>query len=212
MGNAANVHSSESIEAVRSALLAFIEQVNDAIVTLDLEMRRVMEWVEHDRPRHWKNQARLASEQLHEAQAALHQCLMYPKTVNDRPTCYEERQAVKLAQVRVDYCARKADRIRHWKRVLPHEVSEFRGRISRLKRLVENELPTAVGVLEKIIRRLEEYSAVRFDPAQKAYNDFKLIEDVFPAKKPPENQDNNIATGDAGDEPASAGGNATQES
>jgi hypothetical protein len=184
MTNSANVHSSEAIEAIRAGLLSFVEQVSDSIITMDLEMRRVLEWVEHNRPLHWKNQNRLATERLNEAQAALHKCLMYPKTLNERPTCYEERQAVKMAQMRVDYCQRKADRVRHWKRVLPHEVLEYKGRISKLKRLVEIELPTAVGVLERILRRLEEYSAVRVDPAQNAYNDLALLQEIWPEDKP----------------------------
>ena len=89
MSNGANVQSSEAIEAVRAALQSFVDQAGDSIVTLELEMRRMLEWVEHDRPRHWKTQNRLAVDRLNESQAALHRCLMFPKTVNERPTCYE---------------------------------------------------------------------------------------------------------------------------
>jgi hypothetical protein len=182
MSNSANVQSSEAIEAVRAALLSFIEQASDAITTLDLEMRRVVEWVEHDRPRHWKNQNRLATDRLNEAQAELHRCLMYPKTINERPACHEERQAVKVAQARVDYCQRKAERVNHWKRILPHDVAEYKGRISRLKRLVEFEVPAAIGILERILRRLEEYNAIRVSPAQSVYNDVALVQEIWPDK------------------------------
>jgi hypothetical protein len=212
MSNSANVHSSEAIESVRAGLLSFIEQVSDSIVTLDLEMRRVLEWVEHDRPRHWKNQNRLGMERLNEAQAALHQCLMYPKTVNDRPTCYEERQAVKMAQARVEYCQRKAERVRHWKRILPHEVSEYKGRISRLKRLVEVELPTAVGILEKILLRLAEYTALKVEPAAGTYQDFALVQEIWPEKKPGDKDAVAAETINPDGEPASAGGSQPQES
>jgi hypothetical protein len=182
MSTAANVQSSEAIEVVRRSLLSFLEQVDEAVTTLDLEMRHVLEWVEHDRPRHWKTQIRLAFDELNEAQAALHRCLMFPKTVNERPACYEERQAVKKAQARLDYCQRKADRVRHWKRALPHEVSEYQGRMSRLKRLVEFEIPQAVAVLEKILRHLEAYSAIHVGPAQSAYNDVALVGEIWPEK------------------------------
>ena len=67
MSNSANVLSSEAIEAVKRSLVMFVDQVADSITLLDLEMRRVMEWVEHDRPRHWKHQIRLAGDQLNEA-------------------------------------------------------------------------------------------------------------------------------------------------
>jgi hypothetical protein len=180
MSTGANVHSSEAIDAVRAALLSFAERTGDAIASLELEMQRVVEWVEHDRPRHWKNQNRIASDELTAAKAALSRCLMFPKTVSDRPACYEERQAVKQAQARLDYCERKAERVRHWMRVLPHELSEYKGRISRLKRLVEYEIPQAVGVLNTLLRRLEEYNAVRVEPSQSAYNDAALVRELWP--------------------------------
>ena len=87
---------------------------------------------------------------------------------------------MKVAQARLDYCQRKADRVRHWKRFLPHEISEYKGRVSRLKRLVEFEVPAAIGVLEKILRRLEEYSALRVGPAENAYNDLALVQELWP--------------------------------
>jgi hypothetical protein len=119
---------------------------------------------------------------LNEAQAALHRCLMFPKTVNERPTCYEERQAVKVVQARLEYCQRKAERVRHWKRALPHEVSEYQGRISRIKRLVEFEVPQSIGVLEKILRHLEAYSAIQVGPAQSAYQELDLVNEIWPEK------------------------------
>lgn len=204
MPNGANVQSTEAIEAVQAALRSFMDQASDSIITLELEMRRMLEWVEHDRPHYWKNQNRLAVDHLNEAQAALHRCLMFPKTVSDRPTCYEERQAVKLAQARLDYCQRKADRVRHWKRVLPHEISEYKGRISRLKRLVEFEVPAAIGVLEKILCRLDEYSALRVGPAENAYNDLALVQEIWPDIAKPESEQ--TATPPPNGEAASAAG------
>jgi hypothetical protein len=182
MSSSANVQSTEAIELIRAALQIFSERASDAIVTLELEMRHVLEWVEHDRPRHWKIQNRLAVDQLNEAQAALHRCIMFPKTVNERPSCHEERQAVKVAQARLDYCQRKAERVRHWKRILPHEISEYKGRISRLKRLVEYEVPEAIGVLEKILLRLDEYRALRVSPAEIAYNQLAFVQEIWPEK------------------------------
>jgi hypothetical protein len=105
---------------------------------------------------------------------------MFPKTVSDRPACHEERQAVKHALSRVEYCDRKSERVRNWMRVLPHEISEYKGRISKLKRLVEFEVPRAIGVLNNLLRRLEEYNAVRVGPAEKAYNDVTLVRELWP--------------------------------
>jgi hypothetical protein len=209
MTTSANVQSTEAIEALRAALMSFSDQVGDALIQLDSEMRRVLDWVEHDRPRHWKNQSRLADERLHEAQQALQRCLMFPKTISERPACAEERQAVKLAQARVAYCAQKVERVRHWKRTLPHEVNEYKGRIAKLKRLVEMELPHAIGVVDQILRRLEEYAAIRVGSAGRSYNDLALVKELWPDK--PESKAAPEANGIAAVAPAPASGTEVNE-
>ena len=103
---------------------------------------------------------RLAMDQVHEAQQALHRCLMFP-VANERPSCYEERAELKKAQARLEYCQEKQDRLRHWQQTMRHELFEYEGRISQLVKLVEIDVPQAIGVLNKIMRRLEEYQAVR---------------------------------------------------
>ena len=165
MDSQARVHSLTSIESVRTAMTSFVDQVGDALTELESEMRRVQEWLEHDRPRYWKTQVRLSIDQVHEAQQALHRCLMFP-VANERPSCYEERAALKKAQARQAYCEEKAERVRHWQQVVQHELFEYQGRISQMVRLVEVDVPQAIGVLTKIMRHLEEYQAVRAtDPA-----------------------------------------------
>jgi hypothetical protein len=182
MSTRANVQSSEAIEAVRVSLLKFVDHVADALVTLDAELRRVQEWLEHDRPRHWKTQIRLAVDHVNECRAALHRCLMFPKTLNERPSCHEEREALKRAQARQAYCEAKAERVRHWIRNLQHEVFEYEGRISQLVRLVEIDVPRAIGVLDRILLRLEEYRGVRGGSPQEMYNELSLAKEIWPDK------------------------------
>ena len=132
-------------------------------------MRRTKEWLEHDRPRHWRNQVRIATDQAHEAQQALHRCLMFP-IANERPSCYEEREALKKAKARLVYCQEKQERLKHWQRTVQHELFEYDGRISQLVRLVEVEAPQAIGVLHKIIQHVEDYQSVRSVDPRAAYD------------------------------------------
>jgi len=175
----ANVQSLEAIEAVRAALASFLDQVRDALTELDIEMRRVTQWLQQDRPRHWKTQIRLAADHLHEAQQALHRCLMFP-VAGERPSCYEERAALKKAQARLAYCEEKAERVRHWQRTVEHELFEYEGRISQLVRVVEVDVPEAIGVLHRILRRLEEYQSVRANNPRAAYNDLAVARELWP--------------------------------
>ena len=178
MSTPANVQSLEAIVAVRTALSSFAEQVADALTELGAEMRRVKDWLEHDRPRHWKTQVRVATDHVHEAQQALHRCLMFP-IANERPSCYEERAALQKAKAHLAYCQEKEQRVRHWQQSVQHELFEYEGRISQLVRLVEIDVPQAIGVLHKIVRHLEDYQAVRAAQPTKAYHDLALAEELW---------------------------------
>jgi exonuclease VII large subunit len=168
--------------AVRTALVSFVDQVGNALTELEAEMRRMLDWLEHDRPRHWKTQVRISIDQVHEAQQALHRCLMFP-IANERPSCYEERAALKKAQARQVYCQEKSERVRHWQQAVQHELFEYQGRISQMVRLVEVDVPQAIGVLSRILRHLEEYQAVRAADPQTAYNDLALAEELMPVEE-----------------------------
>jgi exonuclease VII large subunit len=178
MSTPAKVHSSEAIEAVRMALISFAAQVGDALTELSAEMRRMQEWLEHDRPRHWKMQIRKAGDMAHEAQQALHRCLMFP-VANERPSCTEERTALKKAKARLEYCQDKEDKVRRWQQTIRHELFEYEGRISQLVRLVEVEVPQAIGVLNKILRNLEEYHAVKTRDPRTAYDDVAMARAIW---------------------------------
>jgi hypothetical protein len=182
MTTRANVQSTDAIESVRAAMVRFVDQVADALTALDLEMRRVLEWLEHDRPRHWRTETRLAVDQVNEAQGALHRCLMYP-IMDERPSCSEERAALKRARARLAYCQAKEERVRQWMRSVRHELFEYEGRISQLVRLVEIDAPQAIGVLNNILRRLEEYQLIRVGGTANAIGDVALAADLWPGER-----------------------------
>ncbi len=196
MSGPAKVHSTDAIEAVRLALVSFIDHVSDALTELSAEMRRVQEWLEHDRPAYWKTQMRLGIDRVHEAQQALHRCLMFP-IAGERPSCYEERDALKKAQARLAYCEQKAERVRHWQQTMRHELFEYEGRISQLVKLVEVEAPQAIGVLNRIVRNLEEYRAVRAADPRAAYDDVAMAKAIWTEDESESTGEGANAVGDA---------------
>ena len=162
MNGQANVQTFDAVSAVRTALVSFGDQLEQALTTIDIEMRRMMDWLEHDRPRFWRTQVRVAVDEVTAARAALHRCLMFP-VADERPSCYEERAALKKAQARLAYCEEKSERLTHWIREVRHEILEYEGRVRQLNEIVELDVPQAVGILTKLLARLEEYKAVRRD-------------------------------------------------
>lgn len=156
----ANVRSLDAIEAVRAALATFREQLEQAVDMVDLEMRRVLDWLEHDRPGYWRRQLRDANDGVTEARQALHRCLMYP--INDeRPACYEERAELKKAEARLRYCDEKSERLRHWIREVRHEMFEYEGRTSQLNEIIEFDVPRAIAILNRLLVHLNDYQSIR---------------------------------------------------
>jgi hypothetical protein len=60
-----------------------------------------------------------------------------------------------------------------------HELFEYEGRISQLVKLVDIDVPQSIGVLNKILRRLEEYQSLRAADPQKAYDDVAMARAIW---------------------------------
>lgn len=155
MSGPAQVRSTDAIEHVATALARFEQRVQAALDSLDAEVRRAGEWVEHDRPTHWRDQVHKAEDEVHTAKIELERCLTY--STQERPSCREQKAALAAAKARLDYCREKAEAVKNWQRSFRHESFEYDGRVGQLRRLVENDVPRARGVLAKILRRLDEY-------------------------------------------------------
>ena len=178
MGTSANVRSLEAITSVKTALVQFSDRVEQALTILESEMRRVQEWLEHDCPRYWKQQVHQANDDLAQARAELHRCLMFP-IADERPSCMEERAAVKRAEARLEYCVEKVERVKHWIAEINREKFEYQGRASRLAGVTEIDVPRAIGVLAKLVERLEEYHASRPNQEAPVYDGVRMVRELF---------------------------------
>ena len=108
MSGSAQVRSVDSIDRFRQALIRFMERSTDAVETLEGQMRRAEEWIEHDRPSYWKMQLRAAQDAVNQAKIDLEKCLAF-RVTEERPACREERTALKKAQQREEYCRSKIE-------------------------------------------------------------------------------------------------------
>lgn len=160
MSSPAQVRSTDAIEALRLALVRFQERVQNALDTLDGEIHRTSNWVEHDRPAHWKQQTHNAEDAVHQAKLDLERCLMMT-VAGERPACREQKAALEAAKIRRAYCQEKSDAVRRWQRNFRHEQFEYDGRIGQLRRIIEVDVPKSAAVLKTILRRLDEYQIER---------------------------------------------------
>jgi hypothetical protein len=168
MPGPAQVRSTAAIEDLRNALARFQQRLQNALDSLDGELHRADDWIDHDRPAHWRRQIHEAEDGLHEAKLDLERCLLNIVVEGQRPACREQKAALEQAKARLAYCREKAEKVKHWQRSFRHEMFEYDGRIGQLRGLVEQQLPAARTALAKIVRRLEDYGVERPPDTQKA--------------------------------------------
>jgi len=154
---AASVLSIDAIRRLKVALEQFAHQIGETLVTLELESRRPMEWIENDRARYWPRELRKASDRLSEARIALERCQLTSEPGEHR-SCYDERKALEKAKRRLQLCEDKIPVVQRWRGKLRKELEEFKVQVSRLNGYLEADLPRALATLERMATALDQYA------------------------------------------------------
>ena len=166
MGQQARVTSVEAIQLFRGSLIQFGDETRDAVEMLILEVRRAIDWLEHDRSHYWPEQARKASDAVVTARNDLERCELAVRA-EDRKSCMVEKKALQRAKERLKLCERKVELVKHWKRTLHHEVREFQGQMFKMTDFLDTDLPRALTALQRITAALDRYTQLdaRLDTA-----------------------------------------------
>ena len=155
-GQIANVASIEALRQFRAALIKFSADVEAALLTLELESRRPVEWMEGDRSRYWPQQARKASEQVSEARVALERCQVRISS-EDARYCYDERKALEKAKRRLQLAEEKVQSLRRWRVEMRKAVEELQVQLARTKHYLEGDFTKAIAALDRMATALDRY-------------------------------------------------------
>lgn len=170
MAETANVRAIESIRDFRSAVIQFQEATAQSLAGIYQQLQRAGEWVEHDRPLFWKQEVKRGFERVAEARAALSACQMR-RHGDFKPSCYEEREALRAAQRRLQIAQEKIEIVRLASARLRHEVDEYRGRATQLESVLVADIPRIIALLERIAGILDNYAGVIRQPTANVTGD-----------------------------------------
>jgi len=160
MSRFAKLTSIDAVAKLATALRSFGEEASAALDNLELEARRAIEWIQHDRKDYWAGQVRRGWDQVAEARADLERCMTFHRVADHRPSCRDEKLALEKAKRRLRTAEEKVQAVRHWSHVLGHEVTEYRGSVNQLAGWLESDLPRALAALERMTTALESYVAL----------------------------------------------------
>jgi hypothetical protein len=161
----ANVTSIDAPRQFRAALVRFIAEVEAALVTLNLEGHRPTEWIEGDRPRYWRQEARKASDAVGEARVALERCQVRISN-EDTKYCYDERKALEKAKRRLQAAEEKVQAVRRWRVELHKAVEDLQVQLARAKHYLESDLVKAVAALDRVTAALDRYAQQTAPPVE----------------------------------------------
>ncbi len=156
MQRSARVKSIDAVEALSAAMGVFGEEATAALESLEMEIRRAVEWIQHDRKEYWAARVRRGYENLAEARHDLERCKL--RHLNeDRPSCYEQKQAIEKAKRRLRTAREKVEAVRRWSQTIGRAVIEYRGTVTQMTGWLQADLPRAMAGLGRMSAALESY-------------------------------------------------------
>ena len=154
--SSAHVTSVDAVVAFRGALRTFEAGAAQAILSLDEQARRALDWLDNEAPAYWRQEVRRCSDLVARTRSELETCKM--RTVGgQRAACLEEIEAYRAAQRKLRMAEEKIDVVRRWAERVRRELDDYRGRTMGLRMALERDLPRTLGLLDRTISSLDAY-------------------------------------------------------
>jgi hypothetical protein len=156
MGEQADVRSIDAIREFRAALATFAEEVTAALGAVDMEIKRTVQWVAHDRRAYWLEQVKRRRERVAMAQAEVFRRKL-AKTDDYSPAMSEQKELLRKAEAGLRDAEQRAALVKKWEPALQQAVLEYRASTRRISNLATGEVPRAILTLGRIVDALEAY-------------------------------------------------------
>ena len=156
MAEQARVNSIEALSRFRASLAEFSDGARNALGGIDIELRRVRDWLENEQPRYWKHQIKLWDQRMVEARSALHRKNLQ-RTDGFVPDVSQEKETLRICKQRIEQAERKLAAIRRWIPQFHHAFSEYQGRTRSLADAASIDVERMLAMLERMITSLQAY-------------------------------------------------------
>ncbi|MCP4175478.1 MAG: hypothetical protein GY758_32425 [Fuerstiella sp.] len=165
MPESANVKSIDAVKRFHAAVVQFQEEARLCVSALEMQLLRILGWLERDRPGYWKREIELCYREMGEARVRLHQCRMR-KYADYKPTCFEEKKDLEKAKRDLEFAQKQIPVVKYWNVSAQHEANEYHGRASQLTQMLERDIPQLLALLHHAVDRLEAYGNLQVPETQ----------------------------------------------
>ncbi len=154
MGESAKVGSIDAIREFREALGSFVEDARNALTAVEMENRRLNEWVKNTQRLYWLNEVKRRREKMNEIRGELHR----KKLSGAGET--EAKEAVRIANHRLRVAEEKVEIVKKAAPVLQHAIDEYLGLARPLGDMLTGEIEHCMALLERMADALDDYIRV----------------------------------------------------
>jgi hypothetical protein len=174
MSTQAAVHSIDALKDFRVALALFSDDALAALGAVDMEARRTLQWLQHNRRAYWHEQIKKRREKVAEVRAEVFRRKL-AKKADYAPIYGEQKDLLRQAEASLRDAELRANLVKKWEPALQQAVLEYHGSTRRIKDLASGEVPRALILLERMIDALEAYLRVSVPSSAAAMSPFESI-------------------------------------
>jgi hypothetical protein len=169
MDSQARVASLDRFRDFRAAYAKFGDAATQVLIGVDIEIRRMLDWLEKDQVAFWKGEIRRLEDKVNEAKGALHRKRI-TATFGGTASDTDEVVALRKAQARLEAAEKKLKAIKQWCQIVEQEVSEYRGPAQVLAAVLDGDVPRALSSLDRMTDTIESYLSTQAPAASEALN------------------------------------------
>jgi|GEM_PF-552922 len=159
MAQSAKVRSIQSLKDFRVALVTFTEEARNALSGVDMELKRMRDWLERDQLSYWQMQVKRRHEAMMMARTELYRRRISQQG-SDAISDTEQKEALKEAERRLKVAEEKVAAVKKLIPIFHHAMAEYVSRASPLADHLSGGMDRSLGSLAKMIDSLEAYLAL----------------------------------------------------
>jgi hypothetical protein len=159
MAQSAKVLSIQALKDFRIALVNFTDEARNALSGVDMELKRMRDWLERDQLSYWQMQVKRRHEAMMMARTELFRRRVSQQG-SDAISDTEQKEALQEAQRRLRIAEEKVEAVKKLIPIFHHALAEYVSRATPLADHLSGGIDRSLGSLTKMIESLESYLAL----------------------------------------------------
>jgi hypothetical protein len=159
MAQSAKVLSVQALKDFRVVLINFTEEARNALSGVDMELKRMRDWLERDQLSYWQMQVKRRHEAMMMARSELFRRRVSQQG-SEAISDTEQKEALKEAQRRLRTAEEKVETVKKLIPIFHHAMAEYVSHATPLADHLSGGIDRSLGSLAKMIESLEAYLAL----------------------------------------------------